>query len=323
MTALYPLRFQPILRRYLWGGRRLATLNKSLGPDNDYAESWEVVDRQTDQSVVLAGPLAGETLGNLVRKHGQELLGRHAPANRFPLLFKFLDANDRLSIQVHPDDAAAAKLDPPDLGKTEAWVVLDADPQRSFLFAGLRAGTTREILQGELQRRVVELSCHRVVPHVGDCYFLPAGVVHAIGPGLLIAEIQQASDTTYRLYDFDRRGPDGLPRKLHVDEALAVIDFDYGPVAAQVPQPTDKPGTQNLVRCDKFILDRTEASGSQLVGGDGTCHILAVIDGQATLAGDPLGRPLVRGDVVLLPAALGPVELQAPQGATFLDAYLP
>src|SRR5262245_21894138 len=126
---LHPLRFQPLFKRYLWGDRRLGTvLGKPIGEGNDYAESWEVVDHGADQSVVAAGPLAGDTLAELVRSHGQDLLGRHAPQPRFPLLFKFLDCNRALSVQVHPNDEQAKKLDPPDLGKTEAWVILAAEP---------------------------------------------------------------------------------------------------------------------------------------------------------------------------------------------------
>lgn len=322
MSALYPLRFQPILRRYLWGGRRLETIGKQLGPGNDFAESWEIVDRGADQSVVLAGPLAGTTLGELVREHGPELLGRHAGGERFPLLFKFLDANERLSIQVHPDDARAARLDPPDLGKMEAWVILATEPY-SYLYAGLRHGITPELLARELDRHTAELCCERIEPRVGDCYFLPPGVVHAIGPGLLVAEIQQASDTTYRLYDYDRRGPDGQPRKLHIAEALECIDFNYGPVAAQRAQPTDQPGVQHLVQCEKFVLDRVRVQAVHQLGGDSRCHIVAVLEGSVSLAGDPLGTPLTAGGVALLPATLGAVELQSTTGAVLLDAYLP
>lgn len=321
MSHLYPLRFQPILRRYLWGGRRLETLGKTLGEGQDYAESWEVVDHGADQSVVLRGPLEGATLAELVAGHGPALLGRHAPLEHFPLLFKFLDAQDRLSIQVHPDDARAAQLDPPDLGKTEAWVVLDAQPG-SYLFAGLRQGIDRETLRRELARHTAELCIERIEPQPGDCFFLPAGVVHALGPGLLIAEIQQASDTTYRLYDWSRLGPDGQPRALHVEAALEAIDYAYGPVAAQVPKPTGDQHAERLVACDKFVLDRWQLSGSATVGGDQRCHILAVLEGSVSIAGDPMGEPLPRGGVALLPAECG-ATLVTPQGkATLLDAYL-
>lgn len=322
MSALYPFRFRPILRRYLWGGRRLESLGKTLGPGDDYAESWEVVDRGDDQSIVLAGPLAGVSLGELVRDYGPQLLGRHAPASRFPLLFKFLDAQRKLSMQVHPDDARAALLDPPDLGKTEAWVILDSDAG-SHLYAGLRGHIDRDMLRREIDRHTCELCVERIEPTVGDCYFLPAGVVHALGPGLLVAEIQQASDTTYRLYDWNRLGPDGQPRALHIEEALEVIDYSYGPVAAQVPRATEQLGVERLVACDKFVLDRHQFAGARALGGDGRCHLLAVLKGKLTLTGDPLHEPLERGSVALLPAELGPVTATVSSDVVLLDAYLP
>lgn len=322
MSALYPLRFQPILRRYLWGGRRLESLGKTLGEGADYAESWEIVDRGDDQSVVIAGALSGKTLAALVEEFAGPLLGRHAGAPRFPLLFKFIDAQDRLSLQVHPDDARAARLNPPDLGKSEAWIILDAEPH-SYIYAGLRHDIDRDMLKHELARRTAELCCERLEPSTGDCYFLPAGVVHALGPGLLVAEIQQASDTTYRLYDYDRLGPDGQPRPLHVAEALEAIDYDYGPVCPQTPRPTGVPGVERLVACPQFVLDRWSVSGPHRTGGDDRCHILAVLEGSIDVAGDPIAEPLIAGDVLLVPAELGAVEVQTREPAVVLDAYLP
>ncbi len=322
MSGLYPLRFHSILRRYLWGGRRLETLGKSLGPEGNYAESWEVVDHGADQSVVADGPLAGVTLGQLVARHGRELLGRHAPQKSFPLLFKFLDAHERLSVQVHPDDAAAARLTPPDAGKTEAWVILAADPG-SHLYAGLRAGCDRPGLQQALDRGACEACLERIEPKPGDCFFLPSGVVHALGPGLLVAEIQQASDTTFRLYDWDRLGPDGLPRALHVEQAMSAIRFEHGPVAAQRPQPTADPAVERLVTCDKFVLERCRFSTPRHFGGDDRFHILAVIDGQIGVERPALASRFHKGDVLLLPAACADTLVQARGEATVLDAYLP
>jgi mannose-6-phosphate isomerase len=322
MSVLYPLRFHPILRRYLWGGRRLEMLGKPLGSADDYAESWEIVDHGSDQSVVAGGELAGCTLGELVRQHPRALLGRHAQERRFPLLFKFLDAHDRLSLQVHPDDARAARLDPPDLGKTEAWVILAAEPG-SYLYAGLRPGIDCERFRRDVARNHCQDWLEAIQPRVGDCYFLPAGVVHALGPGLLVAEIQQASDTTYRLFDWHRLGPDGQPRALHIEAALEAIDYHYGRVAAQQPQPGEPPGVERLVACNKFILDRWKISATHQAGGDRCCHVLAVIDGALDIAGDPAGRPLKRGDVALLPAELGSVQVTARDHAVVLDAYLP
>ena len=178
-------------------------LGKVLGEGEDYAESWELVDHGADQSVVVGGALAGMTLGQLVAEHGEELLGRHAGLGQFPLLLKFLDCNRTLSVQVHPNDVQGALLDPPDLGKTEAWVVLAADAG-SKIYAGLKAGVTREDLRAALEAGTCEACLHQFEPQVGDCVFIRAGTVHALGAGLVIAEIQQASDTTFRLFDWNR-----------------------------------------------------------------------------------------------------------------------
>jgi mannose-6-phosphate isomerase len=321
---LYPLRFEPLFRRYLWGGRRLGTvLGKPIGEGADYAESWEVVDHGADQSRVAFGPLTGTTLGELVQERGDELLGKHHPQRQFPLLVKLLDAQQKLSVQVHPNDEQAARLDPPDLGKTEAWVVLAAEPG-SRIYSGLKRGFDRPALERELIRGTCELCLHQFEPRVGDCIFLPAGTVHALGAGLMIAEVQQSSDTTYRLFDWNRVSPDGKPRALHIAQALDVIDFQQGPVDPVRPIPIDRPGVTRLVACDKFVLDRLELSATRAVGEHGRCHILLVLDGAVDLAGDPSGRPLKTGETALLPAAAGPVML-SPLGprAVVLDAYLP
>lgn len=323
MTPLYPLRFEPILHRYLWGGRRLAdALGKPLGEGDDYAESWEVCDRPDDQSVVASGPLRGTTLGELVRSRGDELMGRHAPAPRFPLLFKFLDAQKTLSVQVHPSDEHAARLNPPDFGKTEAWVVLDAQPG-SLIYAGLKRGFDRAALERELARGTCELCLHRFEPKPGDCVFLPAGMVHAIGAGLLIAEIQQSSDVTYRLFDWNRVGADGRPRALHIEQSLAVIDFSLGPAAPRQPRATRRPHVERLVECDQFVVDRHSFASAETIGGGDRCHLIALIDGEIELAGEANRPRTRRGHTVLLPAALGEVEI-VPQGrAVLLDIYLP
>ena len=177
---LYPLRFEPLFRRYIWGGRRLGTvLNKPIGSGEDYAESWEIVDHGLDQSVVAFGELR-MPLGDLVADYGPALFGRHHPQRQFPLLFKFLDANQSLSVQVHPDDRQAAQLEPPDLGKTEAWVVVHADPG-SVIYAGLRDGVDRETLQAAMAAGQTESCLHRFSTQTGDCVFIPAGTVHALG----------------------------------------------------------------------------------------------------------------------------------------------
>jgi mannose-6-phosphate isomerase len=320
---LYPLRFEPIFRRYLWGGRRLATiLGKSIGEGDDYAESWEIVDRGEDQSRLIGGPLAGSTLGTLVRNHSADLFGQHHPQPRFPLMFKLLDAQQMLSVQVHPNDEQAAQRTPPDLGKTEAWVVLAAEPG-SVIYAGLKRGFDRAAFERELARGTCHLCLHRLEPRAGEVVFLPAGTVHALGAGLLIAEIQQSSDTTFRLFDWNRVGPEGEPRPLHVEQALEVIDWNRGPVNPQTPVSTDRPHVERLVSCDKFVLDRWQVDQSELLGGDNRFHLISIVEGELDVAGDPLGRPLRKGDTMLLPAALGAVPIAPRQPTVLLDAYLP
>ncbi len=323
MNADYPLRFQPILRRYLWGGRRLETvLGKRLPPGDDYAESWELVDHGCDQSTVTAGPLSGTSLHQIVGQLGPALLGRHAPLPQFPLLFKFLDAQKKLSVQVHPNDQQAAQLTPPDRGKTEAWIVLHAEPG-SRIYAGLRPGVDRNILEQAIADGTAESCLHGVDPKVGDCLLIPAGTVHAIGAGLVIAEIQQASDTTYRLYDWNRVGADGQPRQLHVEQALDVIDFDAGPTPILTAKPTRVGHVQRLVSCDKFLVDRWRISSAKSLGGDNRCHLLVPLHGGVSIERDACPSPLVPGETVLIPAAAGTVRLEPTGPVTLLDVYLP
>jgi mannose-6-phosphate isomerase len=339
-----PLIFQPIFRRYLWGGRRLATmLGKSLGTGNDYAESWEVVDHHQDQSVVLEGPLAGQTLHQLVCHQAHDLFGKHAEKGHaekgrlamhkvFPLLMKFLDANRTLSVQVHPTDEQAALLTPPDLGKTEAWVVLAAEPE-SQIYAGLECGVTREQFRRAMEEGNCASCLHAIQPEPGDCFYLPAGTVHAIGAGLVIAEIQQASDTTFRLFDWNRVGADGKSRPLHIEQGLATIDFTRGPVKPQRPRLTEQTGRQRLIKCDYFVLDRCLFHEPFSVGGDNRFHLLAVLEGTIDLAG--IDMSLSAGHTLLLPAAAGARKLvpladlangtKEGRGkqAVVLDIYLP
>ena len=325
MIPMYPLTFEPIFKRYLWGGRRLGTvLGKQVGDGADFAESWEVADHAQGQSVVANGPLAGTTLHHLVTNRGDELLGRHAPQDRFPLIFKFLDCQRDLSVQVHPDDAAAARLMPPDLGKTESWVILDAQPG-SLVYAGLKKGCDQASLVAAVRNGNTAGCLHSFEPRIGDCLFIPAGTVHALGAGLLVAEIQQASDTTYRLYDWNRLGPDGKPRALHIDAALAAIDYSAVEIGPQRPQATARPTVQRLVGCDKFVLDRWTLAGEEQIGGDKRFHILSVIEGELTIfdSASAYEQKLPRGQTVLLPANLPATTLGPASRAVVLDMYLP
>ena len=321
--SLYPLRFRPILRPYLWGGKKLGTLlGKQLGSGDTWAESWEISDHGADQSVVEFGPLAGVTLGQLVQDRGEELFGRHAPQSRFPLLFKFLDAATLLSVQVHPNDAIAAKLNPPDLGKTEAWVVVETEPS-GVIYAGLKPGVDCDALAASVLEGRCQECLHSFQPKRGDCVLLHAGTTHTFGNGVLVAEIQQSSDATFRLFDWNRVGADGKPRPLHVEQALEAIDFDKGPVAPQTPLPTDRPQVTRLADCKQFTLDRWEFEEPLSVGGDGRFHILAILEGAVQVEDDTAHTPLTRGGTALFPAVLGQVRIRPLQKTVLLDAYLP
>ena len=322
MSKLPLLRFTPILREYLWGGRRLAELGKPIGDGDHYAESWEIVDHGDDQSVVTNGPLRGTTLHQIVTHDGRALFGRHFPQRLFPLLFKFLDCQKTLSVQVHPNDAQAARLNPPDLGKTEAWVILAAE-RGSQVFAGLKPRVGRNELARALDDGTCDQCLNAFEPHVGDCVFLEAGTVHALGAGLLVAEIQQASDTTFRLFDWNRVDRDGKPRPLHVKQSLDTIDFNRGPVGPVVPTATPQPNVEHLVRSDKFVLDRWQMESRAPLVVDDRFHILAVIEGRARVSADDCQHELRRGDTMLVPAGINVVDIEPQERTVLLDAYLP
>jgi mannose-6-phosphate isomerase len=322
---MHPLLLDPVYRRYLWGGRRFATaLGRDLPPGDDFAESWELVDRPGgDQSVVAAGPLAGRTLGDLGRGHGHDLLGRHAPLAAFPLLFKFLDARRDLSVQVHPDDARAARLVPPDRGKTEAWYVVDAEPG-SRIYAGLAPGVGQADLAAAIRAGSCAGVLHSFEARTGDCIFIPAGTVHAIGAGLLVAEIQQSSDVTYRLFDWNRTGPDGKPRPLHVEAGVEAVTR-FGPVAPVQPEATTDPTVKRLVTSEFFLFDEVRPTGPWEIGGDDACHFIAVLEGTLTFDDRWQLPPAGRGRTVLLPASIGRQTLHIAPGppAKLLHVALP
>ena len=227
---LYPLTFHPIFKERVWGGRKLEALyQKPLPPRTPIGESWEISDRPGDVSVVANGPLAGKDLRWLMENHARDLLGDAKPAagNRFPWLCKILDAREKLSLQVHPPAHKAAELggEP----KTEMWFIADAAPDAE-LFVGVKRGVTRAEFEKKIQTGEVAGCFHRIPVRAGDAMFLPGGRVHAIGAGVVIFEIQQNSDTTYRVFDWNRVGLDGKPRALHISQSLASIDFsDFEP----------------------------------------------------------------------------------------------
>lgn len=293
-----PLRFAPFLRPMVWGGRRLGdVLGKALLAEGTYGESWEVSDHPTHRSTVAAGPLAGRSIRDLMEQEGAALLGPDAARTQFPWLIKFLDAADWLSVQVHPDDEAAARLWPGEGGKTEAWFVIDAAPG-SRIYAGLRPGVDEPRLRAALAEGTVAECLHGFEPRPGDCLFLPAGTVHAVGGGVLMAEVQQTSDATFRLFDWNRRDREGKPRLLHVEQALACIDWQRGPV--EPIRASQSGASRPLVRCPYFVLEYVRADRPFPCGGEGRLQALIVLHGRARLADEEFAA----GQVWLFPAGM-------------------
>lgn len=323
MASLYPFKFEPILKPSLWGGRRLPGIFGQGPASEPIGEAWVLSDVDGHPSRVTNGPLAGWTLRELVTEFGRRLVGSARLAHgRFPLLLKFIDAAQELSVQVHPTDEQARQKHPTAAGKTEAWVILEADPQTSRIYAGFREGVCAERFRTALTTRSTPETLHAFTPSPGDCVYLPAGTVHAIGANVLLFEVQQTSDITYRLYDWDRvDAKTGQPRELHVDDGLTCSDFAKGPCSPVVPTPLGncKFKRDELVHCDHFLLHRISTDISLTLGEPGRCRAVVGVEGRGTLG----GAPLQPGDVVLIPAELGTVEFVPEGKATVLECGLP
>jgi mannose-6-phosphate isomerase len=347
-----PLRFTPFLRPMVWGGRRLGEfLSQPLEPGKNYGEAWMVSDHPLHLSAVENGPWAGRSLRQLMEECPSELLGRAAkPDDRFPWLIKFLDAQDWLSVQVHPDEQAVNKLWPGEGSKTEAWFILDASAG-SKIYAGLRAAVDETGLRAALRAGTVANCLHHFQPRPGDCVFLPAGTVHAVGGGVLFAEIQQTSDATFRLFDWNRRDAQGRGRPLHIEEALASIHWDRGPVEPirvdgfgktrrrdgetakeQIPiavSPTrrfaesQQADRQQLVTCPYFTMEYIRARESFTCGGEGRLQALVVITSRGRWAGPSCQEEIKKGQVWVLPASMRRISAEIHSDLTGLLCTLP
>ena len=316
---LYPLMFEPRFKERVWGGRSLERLyGKALPAAVPIGESWEIADRPGDESVIVNGPLAGNTLRGLMQDHGDEVLGGATPANggRFPLLCKILDARERLSLQVHPPERAAHLGEP----KTEMWYVAAADPGAE-LFVGLRAGVTRDAFERAVASGTVAECFHRIAVQAGDAMFLPSGRVHAIGAGLMIFEIQQNSDTTFRVDDWNRVGLDGKPRELHVPQSLASIDFsDFEPQL--IHAPVTRQGGFSVRRLTDHPLFRTDlveaVAAGEMRPSPSRLRVLATVAGPIAIRGGGVSATLHAGQFCLLPASLADTAIEAAAGTRFL-----
>ena len=309
-----PLTFKPLYMERVWGGRELERVyGRSLpDPQQPIGEAWEIVDREAEQSVVDHGPLAGTTLHELWTTRREEIFGEgFGDAPRFPILIKVLDARDDLSIQVHPPLRLAAELggDP----KTEMWFIADSDPGAK-LYVGLKRGVTKAAFEQAIATGTVADCVHAVIPQPGDSIFIASGRLHAIGAGFLIHEIQQNSDTTYRVFDWNRLGLDGQPRALHVAQSLASIDFsDFEPAM-------DTPDGERLASCPYFNTDRKSLATGQSVAHPvaGQFAILSVVEGALASAA---GRRFPKGSFLILPRDAAP--LTALENSSVLLVTLP
>jgi mannose-6-phosphate isomerase len=320
-VSLYPFTFHPIFKERVWGGRNLERLyRKPLPPKVPIGESWEISDRLDDVSTIADGPLAGKDLHWLMENHERELLGdAKSQHRRFPLLIKILDAQDKLSLQVHPPASKAAELggEP----KTEMWYIADAQPDAE-LYVGLKRGVTRSEFEKKIQNGHVAECFHRLTVKSGDAMFLPSGRVHAIGAGLVIFEVQQNSDTTYRVFDWNRVGLDRKPRALHVRESLESINFnDFEP---PLIQGRFTGGGSNeakpLVKDPLFnVTAHRLNSGATATFPPNKMRIVAVLNGTLTIRSDQTVIPRSDGEFCLLPACLSSISLHAEGETRFLE----
>lgn len=318
---LYPLTFHPIFKERIWGGRNLERLyGKKLPPNSIIGESWEVSDRPGDESVVATGPLKGKSLRWLMENHREDLLGpaQATSEGRFPLLIKILDAQEKLSLQVHPPASKARELggEP----KTEMWYVDDATASAD-LYVGLKQGTTREEFERRIKDGSVAECFHRIAVHKGDAMFLPSGRVHALGAGNIIFEIQQNSDTTYRVFDWNRLDASGKPRDLHIRESLESIDFnDFEPSLVQGKfTHLGFCKVRTLVKDPLFSVVQCEApGGEELRPHSGAMIIYAILHGNASVEYGEFKIPLNPGDFCLIPAAIENVVVKCQTAVSLL-----
>jgi mannose-6-phosphate isomerase len=313
-----PLRFTPVYKALVWGGRRMERWRSGL-PEGPVGESWDLADHPDGMSAVAEGPLAGQPLSALVAAAGPELVGTGFTGGPFPLMVKLIDAAQRLSVQVHPDDALARALGVGHNGKTECWRVL-ADG--GAIYQGTRPGIDRPAFERALAAGEVPGTLNRFQPREGDFFFLEARTVHALGEGCLVYEVQQTSNITFRVYDWGRVGLDGKPRPLHVRESLDTIDFGRGGFGPQRPAfAADARGgeTRSLCACAYFTLD--EWRGERFAAAaSGRCAVLVCLGGEATV--ETAGGAVTLGamQTALVPAAAGDFRVQAAGTANLLVA---
>jgi mannose-6-phosphate isomerase len=324
---LYPIRFEPIYQYRIWGGRQLADLLTAPLPGNDpIGEAWVLSDRDDHASLVADGPLKGQTIRQLMEQFPEQLMGKLAGKfNRFPLLLKFLDAHEMLSVQVHPSDMQKDFIPEGEHGKTEAWVVLKSGPE-SRIYEGLKLGTTVENLRQSIANDTVEEHLSYFTPKRGDAIFLPAGTVHTLGGDIVAFEVQQNSDVTFRLYDWNHIDTKtGKPRALQIDQAMACIDFTQVEKTPVIPVMEEHGSVmrERLFQCEYFRLWRLSGKLSFSVGEKERPRVLVCIDGEGKLEYNNTSYAIRKGEVWLLPAIVGSCLFCPNATVSLLEIALP
>lgn len=294
----YPLKFRPILKRRIWGGQKLREVfGKDIPAGEKIGESWELADLPEDKSVIVNGELTGQTIREAIEKWPEEITGEANFALPFPLLIKILDCEEVLSVQVHPDADAVKRMGKGN-PKTECWYIISAAPG-AVIYKGLKKGVTKEGFAGAIENGTVEKMLKKIQVKEGECHFLPAGTTHAIGAGLLIAEIQTPSDTTYRVFDWNRIDDTGKSRQLHIKEALECIHFDVSGDNLSVTT------VGRLVDCEHFRIDKGhQARSCELLLSPGKMKTLIILTGFGTIVGKDGGAEEFKaGETLLVPAA--------------------
>lgn len=324
-TPLYPLKFKTIYKDKIWGGQKIKSyLHKDFGDLPNCGETWEISGVKSDVSIAANGALQGESLAELLEQYGADLVGNKVYnhfGNTFPLLVKFIDANEDLSIQVHPNDELAKKRHN-SFGKTEMWYIIEADPGSTLIAGFNRELDEQTYLEYFSGGRLMEI-LNKEDANAGDVFFLPAGRVHTIGKGLLLAEIQQTSDITYRIYDFDRVDDNGNKRELHTEEALAAIDYKHYPEYKTKYQP-QKNETVKLVTCPYFttnVLDFTENTIKDYSNLD-SFVIHVCLAGAYMVKYNGESYPVKMGESILLPKTIDQIELETTSGFKILESYI-
>ena len=322
---LYPIKFHPILKEKIWGGDKLKTILNKSSETKNVGESWEISTVGDDISIVCNGELTGKTLKDLIIEYKDELLGKKVYkefGDQFPLLIKFIDAKEDLSVQLHPDDELAKKRHN-SFGKTEMWYVVQADPEAN-LIVGFNKDTTKEEYENFLEKGEITKLLNFEKISKGDSYFIKAGRIHAIGAGSLIAEIQQTSDITYRVYDWDRKDSEGNERELHTDLALDALDYNADP-SFKLEYNQDKNKVNNLISGTYFTTSVVEIENSfeRNYKDIDSFKILMCVEGSGTINTQEYSLPVSIGETILIPAAIENVLIEnISQGIKLLEVYI-